>query len=78
MSARQVDQPGQVVSDGAQVGAGSDERGDVSPPVVFERGVGSDLDNEVGLHAHHFDVLVAPVPDVAATDDLRPRVIVFR
>ena len=47
----------------------------MSPPVVLERGVGSDLDNEVRLDTHGFDVLVAPVPDVAATDDLGPRVI---
>ena len=50
----------------------------MSPPVVLGRGVGGHLDHEIGLDAHHFDVLVAPVADVATADHVRPRVIARR
>ena len=39
---------GQAVSDGPQVGAGADERGDVPPAAMLERGIGSHLDHESG------------------------------
>ena len=42
---------------------------------MLEGGIGGDLDDEIRLHAHHGDVLVSPVTDVAATDDLGPRMI---
>ncbi len=66
--------PGRVA--GAQVGPGPAERGDVTPSSMLEGGVGGDLDDNVGLNADDVDVFAAPVADVAAADDRRPRVTV--
>ena len=45
---------------------------------MLEGGIGGDLDDDVGLNSDDVDLLAAPVADVAAADDRRPRVIVAR
>jgi hypothetical protein len=62
---------------GSEVGAGTDERGDVPPASMFESGVGGHFDHNVGSHSDDLDLLAAPVANVAATDERWPRMVLI-